>query len=162
MSRFKVVCFDFDNVIIDDSVSRLLGLVGSRIQRLKLEIDFLQDNMEPKKFFKFAKKFAKMGKGMNYEMLSDMMMRKTRLTKGACRALKRLKKDGHKIVIVSTNDELFIRRILERERILRYIDHIYASRLVVKNGLLTGEIKGDVVRTEKKGAVKKIKSLLRV
>lgn len=158
----KVICLDFDNVIINDSVSRFLSLVGSRMEKLKLEIDFLQDNMEPRKFFKFAKRFAEMGKGMNYDDIMGMMMKKVRLNKGVRHLLKRLKHDGHKIVIISTNDESFIRRVLKKEKLLRYVDHIYASHLVVKNGILTGEIKGDVVRTEKRGAVKKVKNLFKV
>ncbi|MBI2579273.1 MAG: HAD-IB family phosphatase [Candidatus Aenigmarchaeota archaeon] len=162
MSNFRVVCFDFDNVIINDSVSRFLSLVGSRIERLKMEIDFLQDNMEPRKFFRFAKKFAEMGKGMNYETVINTMLKKVRLNRGVRRIFRKLKEDGHKIVIVSTNDERFIRRVLEKENLARYVDHIYASHLVVKDGVLTGEIKGDVVKTEKVGAVKKIKNLFKV
>ncbi|MBI2173008.1 MAG: HAD family phosphatase [Candidatus Aenigmarchaeota archaeon] len=157
----KVVCFDFDNVIINDSVSCFLSLVGSRMEKLKIEIDFLQDNMEPRKFFRFAKKLAQMGKGLDYESVVSMMLKKVKLTKGVERMFKRLKADNHKIVIVSTNDGKFIRRVLEKEGLLRYVDHIYASELVVKDGMLTGEIRGDVVKTEKKGAVKKVKSLFR-
>ncbi len=158
----KIVCFDFDNVIINDSVSRFLSLVGSRMEKLKIEIDFLQDNMEPRKFFRLAKKMALMGKGLDYEIVTSMMLKKVKLTKGVERMFKRLKADNHKIVIVSTNDESFIRRVLKKEKLLQYVDHIYASHLVVKDGVLTGEIKGDVVKTEKKGAVRKVKNLFRV
>ena len=162
MNNFRVVCLDFDNVIINDSVSRFLSLMGSRIEKLKIEIDFLQDNMEPKKFFKLAKRMAMMPKGMDYEKLSEMMLKRGKITNGAKRLLSRLDKDGHKIVIVSTNDESFIKRVMEKEKLMRYVDHIYASTLVTKNGILTGEIRGDVVKTEKKGAVRKVKNLFKV
>ncbi len=162
MNNFKVVCLDFDNVIINDSVSRFLSLMGNRIERLKIEIDFLQDNMEPRKFFKLAKRMAMMAKGMDYKKLSEMMLKRVKITNGARRLLSRLDKDGHKIVIVSTNDESFIRSVLKKENLIRYVDHIYASTLVTKNGVLTGEIRGDVVETEKKGAIKKVKSLFKV
>jgi len=162
MDNFKVVCLDFDNVIIDDSVSRFLSMVGSRIEKLKIEIDFLQDNMEPRKFFKLAKRMAMLGKGMDYEALCEMMIKKVRITKGARHLLSRLDKDGHKIVIVSTNDGKFIRKVLEKENLMGYVDHIYASELVEKNGILTGEIRGDVVKTEKKGSVKKVMRLFKV
>jgi phosphoserine phosphatase len=159
---YRVICFDFDNVIVNDSVSRFLTLFGSRIEKLKIEIEFLQDSMEPRKFFKVARKMAEMGKGLDYKYVSDMMLKRIKLNKGVKPVMKRLKDDGHKIVIVSTNDERFIRMVLKRDGVLRYVDHIYASRLVVKNGVLTGEIKGDVVKTEKKGAVKKVKNLFKV
>jgi phosphoserine phosphatase len=73
--------------------------------------------------------------------------------------MKKLKMLDYKIVIVSANDERFIKKYLKKHRIEKYVDHIYAARLGIKNGILTGKIFGDVIKTEKVGVVSKIEKL---
>ena len=57
--------------------------------------------------------------------------------------------DGFKIVIISTNDETFIRHYAEKHKLDMYIDHIYAANFEVKDGKITGKIRGDVLKDEK-------------
>jgi len=123
-------------------------------------VDFLRYNENPKKFYWFVKKAVKKGKGLKFEGLEEIAL-KQKMIKGVPQVFKTLKRRGYKIVIVSTNDERIIRKYLEKHRLLKYIDHIYAARLEVKNGLLTGEITGSVIETAKIGVLRKIKKLYR-
>jgi phosphoserine phosphatase len=154
----NVICFDFDDVIVKtNTVNRLVKLFGHRLKVFKVEVEFLEDNMKPDKFFEVIKKIVHMGKGLEFERVKKYMIR-FGLNKGAHHTLSELKKRGYKIVIVSTNDERIIKEFLTNHGLDKYIDHIYASRIGVKNGIITGQIYGDVVRTEKTGVVNKIKS----
>jgi phosphoserine phosphatase len=78
------------------------------------------------------------------------------LNKNAKNVLKELKKRGYVVSIVSINDENLINIFLKKNKIHNYIDYVYASRFVVKDGVLTGDITGDTVRTEKTGVIKNI------
>lgn len=154
----NVICFDFDDVIVKtNTVNRLVKLFGHRLKVFKAEVEFLEDNMKPEKFFEVIKKIVSMGKGLEFERVKKYMIR-FGMNKGAHQTFAELKKRGYKIVIVSTNDERIIKEFLEKHGLYKYIDHIYASRIGVKNGIITGKIYGDVVRTEKTGIVKTLKS----
>jgi len=158
----KIVCFDFDDVIPkSNTVAKLTRLFGNKIKILGFEIEFLEDNMNPKKFFRVVEEIVANGKGIEFERVKHFMLR-FGLNRGVKEVLKKLKKNGHKIVIVSANDETFIKEYIKKHGIADYIDHIYASRLGVKNGVLTGKIYGDVIKTEKTGVVKKIERMYKV
>lgn len=152
----KVICFDYDDVIVrTNTVNRLLKLFGQRLKMLELEVEFLEDCMEPKKFFGVVKKLVQMGKGIEFDRIKKYMIRFS-LNKGVESVFMTLKKRGYKIVVVSTNDERIIKEYLTKHGLDKYIDHIYASRIGVKNGIITGKVYGDVIRTEKTGVVKTI------
>ena len=155
----KVVCFDFDDVLTDKGALNKLALVfGPSFSELKLAIELLEDNKNPKRFFKTARRIIKLGQGVKYSRVQDIA-KFLDLSKNAKSVLRKLKSKRCKIVIVSINDENLIKNFLKKNNVLRYIDHIYAARLVVKNGLLTGEVTGDVIKTEKTGIVNKIEKL---
>jgi len=161
-SKKSVVCFDFDDVLTKkDSLTQFLSIFGHTIKELEYGIRLLEDNKHPKKFFKTIKKVVKLGKGIKYSRVEKVVFF-LGLNKNAKEVLKNLKKNGYKIAIVSINDEGLIRKFLKYKRIDPYIDHIYAARLGVKNGLLTGKISGDIIRTEKLGAIPRIKKLYNV
>jgi phosphoserine phosphatase len=158
----KVVCLDFDDVLTDKgTLSRLAFVFGPSFSEIKLAMELFEDNKNPKKFFKVVRKIIKLGQGVKYSRVQEVV-KFLKLNKNAKAVLRKLKSAGCKIVIVSTNDEKLIRNFLEKNKISKYIDHVYAARLVVKNGLLTGEITGDVIRTEKVGIVNKIEDLYKV
>ncbi len=157
-----VVCFDFDDVLTDKgALNKLAFIFGPSFGELKLALELFEDNKTPKKFFKVARKIIKMGAGVKYSQVQGIV-KFLRLNKNAKSVLKKLRSRGCKIVIVSINDKGLIRNFLEKNGIEDYIDHIYAARLGVKNGLLTGEIKGNVIRTEKVGIISKIERLYKV
>jgi len=158
----KVICFDFDDVIPkSNSVSKIMKIFGKRLKILGIGMEFIEDNMDPKRFFKAVKDIVALLKDMEYEKIKKFMLR-FGLSEGTKEVMKKMKELGHKIVIISTNDERFIKEYLIKYGIDIYVDHVYASRFGVKNGLLTGKVSGDVIKTEKTGIVKKVEKLYRV
>ena len=150
----KVVCFDFDDVITRKNIAmKLLGMAGHKFRQLKLELEMLEHNRDPKKFAELIKKFAELTKGMNIESV-ERILKLMKLRKGAKETFEKIKKSGMKIVIVSINDESLIKEFLLRNRLHEYVDHIYAAKIEVKNGILTGKITGDVLKDEKIGVLK--------
>lgn len=150
----KVVCFDFDDVLADKgSVKRFMQLFGHTFKELEYGIELLEDNKNPKKFFRTAKKVVMLGKGLKYSRV-EKIFKLLKPNKNARNALAALKKRGFKIVIVSVNDINIIRNFLKKNGLRGYVDHIYAGKLETQNGLLTGIMSGDAIRTEKVGVVK--------
>ncbi|MEM7819323.1 MAG: HAD-IB family phosphatase [Candidatus Aenigmatarchaeota archaeon] len=158
----KVICFDFDDVIVrTNTIHKLIKLFGQRLKIFELEIEFLEDNLEPKKFFGVVKRIVMMGKGLEFKKIKNYML-KFGVNKGVKHVFKFLKSKNYKIVIVSTNDQRIIKDFLKKNHIDKYIDQIYAAKLGIKNGLLTGKIYGDVIKTEKTGIVKKIEKKYKI
>ncbi|MBI3190886.1 HAD-IB family phosphatase [archaeon] len=157
--EMKVVCFDFDDVIGNkNTLRKFLGLYSKKTTELEYMLKLLEDNKHPKKFFKDVTEGAKLFKGIPYEYVKKIS-NVIGINKNVKITLKKIKSMGYKIVIISTTDEGMIRRFLEKNGIGKYIDHIYAAKVGVKNGFLTGTIKGGVIRTEKTGVVKKVEHL---
>lgn len=157
----KVVCFDFDDVIGNkNSLIKFLSLYSKKTTEIEFLFRLLEDNKNPKKFFKDVTEGAKIFKGIPYSYVEKIsgiigMNKNVRLT------LEKIKSMGHKTVIISTTDEVMIKKFLEKNKIDNYIDHIYAAKVCVKNGFLTGAIKGNVIKTEKTGIVKRVEKLYR-
>ena len=158
----KIICFDFDDVIINTNIVKKIGrYFKNRFEEKKIEGEFLLDSDNPRKFYRFAKNFIRLGRGMDFKFVKRIAMR-FRLMKGAGETLKSLKKRGYKIVIVSANDERIIMEFMKKHGIHGFIDHIYASKFGVRDGKLDGNIYGTVIRTEKVGVVKEIEKKYRV
>jgi HAD superfamily phosphoserine phosphatase-like hydrolase len=155
----KVVCFDFDDVLTDkDAAGRFLEVFGHTFSELRFGLELFEDNKHPKKFFRTLKKVVALGKGVRYERV-ERIASFIKPMKNARKTLQLLKKKGFKVVIISINDENMIKKFLGRSKMDAYVDHIYAGKLGVKNGLLTGTIEGEAIRTEKVGVVAKIRTL---
>ena len=157
----QVVCFDFDNVIADGNLLSEVVKLKPEFRGLKLGLEFMVDNLNPKEFFKVVKRLVELGKGMGFDEIKGMVLR-FKIMKGTRKTFFTLKKSGCKIVVVSVDDKKMIREFLEKHGLLKYVDHIYGSRLGSRNDKLTGRIYGDVIRTEKTGILKKIEKVYRV
>ncbi len=156
-SAHKIVCFDFDDVITDSNpLYKLISFSKPDFGELKLGLGLLEDNRDPKKFFKIIKELVKFGKGIEFDAVERAVL-KAGLMKGAKKAFEKLKNSGCKIVIVSINDERIIRKFLKKHSLEKHVSHVYASSLGVKDGRLTGIISGDVIKTEKLGILKKLR-----
>lgn len=158
----KVICFDFDDVLINkNTLVRFLSLFSKKSIELEYELKILEDNRNPKKFFHDVTEGAWHFKGMPYEYV-ERVSKLIKLNKNGRTTLEKLKKKGYKIVIVSTTDEDMIKSFLRKNDLEKYIDHVYAAKIGRKNGLLTGKIYGDVIKTEKAGAIRRIEKLYKV
>ncbi|KHO47789.1 MAG: phosphoserine phosphatase [archaeon GW2011_AR5] len=148
----KLICFDFDDVIVNNKFVFKIPIIGHKLKTFELGAQYLEGNLDPKSFNRFMGEVLKQLQGVHIDTVMRLLLH-MRLQKGTRELLKRLREDGYKIVIVSTNDETFIRRFLEKHSLMQYISHIYAAKFGLKNGLMTGKIYGDVIKTEKTGII---------
>ncbi|MFA4820245.1 MAG: HAD-IB family phosphatase [Candidatus Aenigmatarchaeota archaeon] len=157
----KLICFDFDDVLVNNKMVFKLPLIGHKLRTFELGAQFIEGNMDPKKFNAFVGEVMKQVKGVHIDHVMKLLLH-MRLQKGARETLAKLKKNGYKIVIISINDETFIRRFLEKHHLLEYVSHIYAARFGLKNGIMTGKIYGDVIKMEKTEIVARLEKIYKL
>jgi HAD superfamily phosphoserine phosphatase-like hydrolase len=143
-----LICFDFDDVIADSRSLARLPFIGGRVKSLELGPEFLEGTLDSKRFKKFMEDVVRQISGARVEMVMRVLLH-MKLHRGVRETLKKLHGTGLKIVIISTNDESFIRRYLEKHRLSEYVDHVYAAAYEIKDGVITGRITGDVLKDEK-------------
>lgn len=148
----KLICFDFDDVIVSNRVFLKIPLLRKKFNAFELGVEYMKGSLDPKQFNIFANHLMKQVEGMRAEFIIRLLLR-MRLRKGVKEVFKALHKRGYKIVIVSVNDETFIKRYLHKHRLDQYVAHIYAARFGIRKGRLTGKIDGEVIRTEKLGII---------
>ena len=139
----RLVCFDMDSTLIQteviDELAELAG-VGPEVKEItelamQGEIDFKES---------FTRRM-KLLKGLKEEVLQDVAERLP-ITKGARRLIDTLKSYGFKTAILSGGFSYF-GEYLQKEL---GIDYVYANRLEIKDGVLTGGYLGDIVDGTKK------------
>jgi phosphoserine phosphatase len=142
----KLVVFDMDSTLIQAEVivelARLAG-VGDQVDAItesamRGEIDFKES---------FARRVALL-KGIREEQLADIS-KKLPLTEGASMVAKTLKSLGYKLGILS-GGFTFVGQYLKD---LLDFDYMYANELDIKDGIVTGNVVGDVVDGEKKASL---------
>ena len=139
----KLVVFDMDSTLIQAEVivelAKLAG-VGDQVDRIteaamRGEIDFKES---------FRQRVALL-KGLEEEKLLHLI-EKLPLTDGADLVVKTLKGLGYKIGILSGG----FRFVGEYLKDKLGIDYLYANELDIKDGVITGEVVGDIVDGEMK------------
>jgi phosphoserine phosphatase len=139
----KLVVFDMDSTLIQAEVivelAKLAG-VGDQVDRIteaamRGEIDFKES---------FRQRVALL-KGLEEEKLRGLL-EKLPLTDGADLVVKTLKGLGYKIGILSGG----FRFVGEYLRDKLGIDYVFANELDIKDGLVTGEVVGEIVDGEMK------------
>ena len=142
----KVVVFDMDSTLIQaeviDELAKLAG-VGDQVaaiteSAMRGEIDFKES---------FKRRVALL-KGLREEALKDITT-KLPLTDGADLVAKTLKGLGYKLGILS-GGFTFVGEYLKKHL---DFDYMYANELDIKDGVVTGEVKGEIVDGDKKAAL---------
>ena len=152
----RVVLFDCDSTIIQeeviDELAKVAG-VGEAVQSMTAqamngEISYVDS----------VKKRVSLLKGLTVNQL-EMLTQAIHLTPGAEELISTLHHMGYKVGVVSGGFTFFTDYLKERLN----LDYVFANELAVENGLVTGEIKGEIVDAEKKGSIlKKIAKLERI
>lgn len=157
----KIICFDFDDVIVSNKLLFKLPFIGRKIKTFELGAEFIEGRLDPKKFNKFANGVMKEMEGIHVNNVMRILLH-MRLQKGARETIESVKKKKYRIVIISTNDEAFIKKFLEKHNLLQHVSHIYAAKFGVKKGIMTGTISGEVIKTEKLGILPKLEKMYKV
>ena len=139
----RLVVFDMDSTLIEaeviDELARQAG-VGHKVaeiteRAMRGELDFSQS---------FRERVALL-EGMEESVLQQVAQR-LKLTEGAERLITTLRNLGYRTAILSGGFTYFARHLQER----LYIDYVYANDLEIRDGRVTGEVRGAVVDGKRK------------
>lgn len=139
----KLILFDMDSTLVDveiiDELAKLAG-VGDEVaeitrKSIRGEIDFEEA----------LKTRVQLLRGLP-EIEVERVAEKTPMMRGAKRLINEAKSRGYKTAMV-TGSFMSAARIIGKKLDL---DHIVANELVVKNGVLTGEVRGPLMTLDSK------------
>ncbi|MHB8585172.1 MAG: phosphoserine phosphatase SerB [Thermoplasmatota archaeon] len=148
-TRRRLVVFDMDSTIVDgeviDEVAKAAG-VGGHVaaiteRAMRGELDFEQALRER----------VRLLKGLPVRELGRIA-NSLQLTPGTYDLLAALKSMGFKIALVSGGFSFFTDRLKERLG----FDYAFGNELVIEDGKVTGEIRGDVIDAARKGEILKM------
>ena len=139
----RLVCFDMDSTLIQteviDELAERAG-VGDEVK------DITESAMNGEIDFKESfKRRMKLLKGLREDVLEDIA-KSLPITKGASRLFDTLNNYGFKTAILSGGFEYFGNHLKEKLG----IDYVYANKLEIKDGVLTGNYIGEIVDGKKK------------
>jgi phosphoserine phosphatase len=147
-TRKRLVVFDMDSTIVDGEVidelaaaagvGRQVGAITARAMRG--EMDF-QDALRQR---------VAMLKGLRVEDL-ERIADDIRLNPGAEDLVRSLKSMGFRLALVSGGFTFFTDRLKKELG----FDYTFANELVIRDGVLTGEVQGDVIDMQRKGEILK-------
>lgn len=139
----RLVAFDMDSTLIDaeviDELAKMHGVGGEvaaiteRAMRGEL------------KFRDSFRKRAALLKGLPESALRQVT-ESVALNEGAHRLIRALKLFGYKTAIISGGFQYVGEHLRDRLG----IDHVHANRLVIENGVMTGEVDGPIIDAERK------------
>ena len=139
----RLICFDMDSTLIETEVIDELAIragVGDQVKAIteaamRGEIDFCES---------FRQRCALL-KGLDVSVMQEIA-ENLPITEGVDRLMRRLKKVGFKIAILSGGFTYFGNYLKQKYN----IDYVYANELEVENGKLTGRHVGDIVDGKRK------------
>jgi phosphoserine phosphatase len=144
--RKKVIVFDMDSTIVDgeiiDEMARLAG-VGKKVaaiteRGMRGKIDYAQSLRTRVSFLK----------GLNIKSLS-LLARTIKLSKGSEELILALKEMGFRIGLISGGFSYFTDILKKRLG----FDYAFGNELEIKNGSLTGRIKGKIIDAPRKAQI---------
>ena len=145
-SRKRLVVFDMDGTIVDeeiiDELAKVAG-VGKAVSEITAkgmsgEMDFEES----------LKKRIELLKGLPEEVLSKIRD-EMRLTPGTEELIFALKSMGYKIALISGGFTYFTDALKERLG----FDYAYGNELVIKDGRVSGEIRGQIIDSKRKADI---------
>ena len=144
----RLIVFDVDGTLIDaemiDELAKAAG-VGGKVSEITSramngEIEFKQA----------LKERVQLLKGLPVGVL-DSIVENLDVTAGAEELITALKALGYKIALISGGFTQFVEKIKEKLG----IDYVYANKLVIKDGKLTGEVVEPIIDAERKAELMK-------
>lgn len=142
----QVVIFDCDSTIIQgeiiDELARVAG-VGETVKEMTIKA--MNGEMN---YTEAVKKRVSLLKGLTVEQL-EILTKGIHLTPGAEELIATLHRMGYKVGVISGGFTFFTDYLKKHLN----LDYVFANELAVENGVVTGEIKGDIVDAKRKGDI---------
>jgi len=144
--RKQVVIFDCDSTIIQeeiiDELAKIAG-VGESVREMTAKA--MNGEMD---YTEAVKKRVKLLKGLTVEQL-EILTKGIHLTPGAEELISTLHRMGYKVGVISGGFTFFTDYLKQHLN----LDYVFANELAVADGVVTGEIKGDIVDAQQKGKI---------
>ena len=142
----RLIVFDMDMTIVDfEIINKLASFVGVDEQVKAITEMAMNGEMD---FKESLRQRVRLMKGTNASTLEEIA-RDLQLTPGSEELIRHLKQVGYKIALISGGFTYFTDVLKERLG----FDYAFANELEIENGVLTGEIKGDIIDAEAKGRI---------
>ncbi|MBW1864301.1 MAG: phosphoserine phosphatase SerB, partial [Deltaproteobacteria bacterium] len=142
----QVVIFDCDSTIIQEEIIDELAKVAGVGETVKeMTIKAMNGEMS---YTEAVKKRVSLLKGLTVEQL-EILSKGIHLTPGAEELITTLNRMGYKVGVISGGFSFFTDYLKKRLN----LDYVFANELAVENGVVTGEIKGDIVDAKRKGEI---------
>ena len=142
----KLIVFDMDSTLVDeetiDEIAKIAG-VGEQVREITTkamngEIDFVEA----------VRARVKLLAGLEVKHLEEIA-KNMHLTPGAEELISSLKLMGYKLALISGGFTFFTDRLKEKLG----LDYAFGNKLIIKNGVLTGEVEKPIIDGEKKAEI---------
>lgn len=142
----KLIVFDMDSTLVDeetiDEIAKIAG-VGDQVKEITTkamngEIDFAEAVRER----------VKLLAGLEVKHL-ERIAENMHLTPGAEELIRSLKSMGYKVALISGGFTYFTDRLKEKLG----LDYAFGNKLIIKNGVLTGEVEEPIIDGKKKAEI---------
>lgn len=142
----RLVVFDMDSTIVDGEViNELARVAGVEPQVAKITERAMRGELD---FQQALRERVRMLKGLTVRDM-EAVAASLQLTSGAEDLVRTLKEMGFRLALVSGGFTFFTDRLKNELG----FDYTYANELVVRDGVLTGEVQGDIIDAKRKGEI---------
>ena len=142
----RLIVFDMDSTIVDAEIIDELAKAAGVEKEVK---EITKKAMEGKMSFKEALiERVKLLKGLPVEVL-EKIYNQIELTEGARELIQSLKRAGYKVALVSGGFTYFTEKLKKELG----FDYAFGNELEIKDGKLTGRIKGRIIDAEEKARI---------
>lgn len=142
----RLIVFDMDMTIVDfEIINKLASFVGVDAEVKSITERAMNGEMD---FKESLRQRVRLLKGTPISTLEEIAG-DLQLTPGSEELIHHLKEVGYKIALISGGFTYFTDILKERLG----FDYTFANELEIKDGMITGEIKGDIIDAEAKGRI---------
>ncbi|MEM1435904.1 MAG: phosphoserine phosphatase SerB [Pseudomonadota bacterium] len=142
----RLVAFDMDSTLIDaEVIDELARLHGKGAEVAAITERAMRGELDFKASFRAR---AALLAGLPERALAEVA-RTVELNEGADRLLRALQRFGYRTAVLSGGFQ-YVGDVL-RERL--GLDYVFANRLVIENGVMTGAVDGEIVDAERKASL---------
>ena len=142
----RLIVFDMDSTLIDtEIIDEIAKEAGAEEEVRKLTKKAMEGEIS---FKKALEERVKLLKGLPVEVLEKIYSR-VKFTEGAKELIRSLKEAGYKVAVVSGGFSYFTDKVKEELG----LDYAFGNELEIKDGKLTGRIKGRIIDAEEKARI---------
>jgi len=142
----RLIVFDMDSTLVDaEVIDELAKAAGVEDEVKKLTEKAMSGEID---FKEALKERVKLLEGLPVEVL-EKIYDQIKLTDGAKELIKSLKESGYKVALVSGGFTYFTEKLKEELG----LDYAFGNELEIRDGKLTGRIKGRIIDAEEKARI---------